>query len=64
MEEPERIVLYYRKSTPGTHVFENKADDVCIPSVYVKKWAKFLKGTTPKGIVLTAAILPEEEVLK
>jgi hypothetical protein len=45
-----QVTLYYRKSTPGTHVFENK-DDGFIKSIYVSK--KAFNGRTPSAIILT-----------
>ena len=45
------LELKFKKSTPGTHVYEDKADDAAIPSVYIKKHA--LPTKPPETVTVT-----------
>ena len=45
------LELKFKKSTPGTHVYEDTADDAAIPSVYIKKHA--LPTKPPETVKVT-----------
>jgi len=51
----QTIVLAYRKSTKGTHVFGSDSQEAFIPSLYVRKTA--FGDTLPKEIKITMEIM-------
>ena len=47
----KQIIMQYRKSTKGTHVFANDEDNTPVPSIYIKRSA--LPSQPPESITLT-----------
>ena len=50
-----KLTLTFKKSTKGTHVYEETVQDSPIPSLYIKRaqLEKEFGGEVPKGIVVT-----------
>lgn len=51
----EKITMTFRKSTKGTHVYEDTDTDTLIKTIYLSKepLEKAFGGTVPVGIVVT-----------
>ena len=49
------ITMMFKKSTKGTHVYEDTDQDSAIPTLYIKKdpLEKAFGGSAPAGIVVT-----------
>ena len=50
-----KVTMTYKKSTKGTHVYEDTDQDTAIPTLYLKKaqLEKAFGGKEPMGIVVT-----------
>jgi len=50
----EKIIMTFRKSTKGTHVYEDTSEDTLIKTLYVSRDAlEKAFGATPLGLTVT-----------
>lgn len=51
------MLLTYKKSTPGTHVYESPDSDTCV-NIYLKKASPFFGGKKPPEVLELTIALP------
>ena len=53
-----QIEMTYKKSTKGTHVYEDKSEHAVIPSVYIRKHGL---SNTPPDVIILVIVTPDED---
>jgi len=48
-----QLELNYKKSTKGTHVYENTDENAAIPTLYIRKSAACFEGFSEAPLILT-----------
>jgi len=51
-----KLELNYKKSTKGTHVYENTDEGAAIPTVYIRKTAEVFQNVQEPPLVLEIEI--------